>query len=151
MPKGLQEKRAGESTKEGLGREVRQRSDVGDGREEESGMTPGLSQDSKGNILSTVETEKLKSGLSEEEGHLANFGQVYARWLNKSPLVQLSPGSAFRWRAGSGFAFKSTPSSHFIPAPFPASSTECITTSAWRQEVMQAVQREPGACLTPLS
>lgn len=93
MPKGLQEKRAGESTKEGLGREVRQRSDVGDGREEESGMTPGLSQDSKGNILSTVETEKLKSGLSEEEGHLANFGQVYARWLNKSPPCSCPQGA----------------------------------------------------------
>lgn len=69
----------GESTKEGMGKEVCQRLDVGDGREEESGVTPGLSQDSKGNLLSTLETEKLKTGLSEEEGHLATFGQVYAR------------------------------------------------------------------------
>lgn len=81
----------GESVKKGMRRFT---NDLGvwDGREEKSGVTPGVRQGGEGSVLSALETDRSKGALPEEEGQLANFAQAYVRWLNKSPLCRCLQG-----------------------------------------------------------
>lgn len=79
-------------------------------------MTPGLSQGSKGSILSTLEAEKLKGGAPEEDP----FGQFWASlcgMAGQETSVSMSPGGTHSGGQGRvSRLFNSTPSSHFIPA-----------------------------------
>lgn len=55
----------------------------------------------KGKFIVNSETEQLKRGMSEEERHLVNFGQV---WLDKSLCVDVSrEGKPLEGRAGFHF------------------------------------------------
>lgn len=128
-------------------------SDAADKREEESQMPLGLRQESKQNMLTILEAQKLEKGVARRrKSHLVHFGQVYVRCLNKSAACVCALEGVY--------PLAGRPASPSIPLyplfslyssfMFLKNLAELIARCAWREEVTQAVPRKPEVCSTPV-